>query len=158
MWCWHHIRENLNGLCPACRTPYNADPHAFSAVDRQEIIKRNREQRAVEKKAKKIEASQPMRSQSTPAAPVSSTNGIARQTSDPAPSKPAPGGSIDRRHLHNYRVVQRNLMYVTGLPSTCSSEEMLRRAEYFGAFFYQICAPLFPLSLLFSALFDSSDS
>jgi hypothetical protein len=36
MWCWHHIRENLNGLCPACRTPYNADPHAFSAVDRQE--------------------------------------------------------------------------------------------------------------------------
>lgn len=34
--CRHHIRENLNGLCPACRTPYNADPHAFSAVDRQE--------------------------------------------------------------------------------------------------------------------------
>lgn len=36
MWCWHHIKENLNGLCPACRTPYNSDPHAFSAVDRQE--------------------------------------------------------------------------------------------------------------------------
>ena len=36
--CRHHIRENLNGLCPACRTPYNADPHAFSAVDRQECV------------------------------------------------------------------------------------------------------------------------
>lgn len=36
MWCWHHIRENLNGLCPACRTPYKEDPHAFAAVDRQE--------------------------------------------------------------------------------------------------------------------------
>ena len=36
MWCWHHIRENLNGLCPNCRTPYNADPHAFSAVGRDE--------------------------------------------------------------------------------------------------------------------------
>lgn len=36
MWCWHHIRENLNGLCPACRTPYNADPHAFSAVNTEE--------------------------------------------------------------------------------------------------------------------------
>ncbi|RYG62320.1 hypothetical protein EON64_18020 [archaeon] len=36
MWCWHHIRENLNGLCPACRTPYSADPHAFAAVDRTE--------------------------------------------------------------------------------------------------------------------------
>ena len=24
MWCWHHIKDNLNGLCPACRTPYTA--------------------------------------------------------------------------------------------------------------------------------------
>lgn len=31
MWCWHHIKDNLNNLCPACRTPYQADPHAFSA-------------------------------------------------------------------------------------------------------------------------------
>ena len=38
MWCWHHIRENLNGLCPACRTPYNADPHLFSAVDLKEYL------------------------------------------------------------------------------------------------------------------------
>lgn len=36
MWCWHHIRENLNGLCPACRTPYKEDPHAFSAVNTEE--------------------------------------------------------------------------------------------------------------------------
>jgi hypothetical protein len=36
MWCWHHIRENLNGLCPACRVPYKEDPHAFAAVDRTE--------------------------------------------------------------------------------------------------------------------------
>jgi len=54
MWCWHHIRENLNGLCPACRTPYNADPHTFNAVDRQEIVKKNREQKKKEKLDKKV--------------------------------------------------------------------------------------------------------
>ena len=36
IWCWNHIRENLNGLCPACRTPYNSDPHAYTPVDHQE--------------------------------------------------------------------------------------------------------------------------
>jgi len=30
MWCWHHIRNETNALCPACRTPYADDPYAFS--------------------------------------------------------------------------------------------------------------------------------
>jgi CCR4-NOT transcription complex subunit 4 len=38
MWCWHHIKENLNGLCPACRKPYEDNPHEFAAVDRQEYV------------------------------------------------------------------------------------------------------------------------
>lgn len=41
---------------------------------------------------------------------------------------------VDRKHLHNYRVVQRNLLYVIGLPSTATSEEILRKAEYFGQY------------------------
>lgn len=41
---------------------------------------------------------------------------------------------IDRRHLHNYRVVQRNLVYVIGVPGSISSEEILKRAEYFGQY------------------------
>lgn len=102
MWCWHHIRENLNGLCPACRTPYNADPHAFNAIDRQEIVKKNREQKKKEKQEKKV--------------------------------TDKPGALIDRRHLHNYRVVQRNLVYVIGVPLSMASEEMLRKAEYLGQY------------------------
>lgn len=43
--------------------------------------------------------------------------------------------AVDRRHLHNYRVVQRNLVYVIGLPSSVAvSEEHLRRPEYFGQY------------------------
>merc|ERR1712232_400211 len=50
MWCWHRIRESESGLCPACRTPYGDDPHEFSAVDMEEVIKQNKEKAAAEKK------------------------------------------------------------------------------------------------------------
>jgi CCR4-NOT transcription complex subunit 4 len=40
----------------------------------------------------------------------------------------------DRKHLHNFRVVQRNLVYVLGLPLSASNEELLRKAEYFGQY------------------------
>mmetsp|Transcript_19490 Transcript_19490/g.22302 ORF Transcript_19490/g.22302 Transcript_19490/m.22302 type:complete len:777 (-) Transcript_19490:631-2961(-) len=50
MWCWHRIRESESGLCPACRTPYGDDPHEFSAVDVQEVLKANKEKAAAEKK------------------------------------------------------------------------------------------------------------
>ena len=108
MWCWHHIRENLNGLCPACRSPYQADPHAFSAVDRQEIVKTNRERKQKEKKEKK--------------------------TDKPTTTKPVIATVADRRHLHNYRVIQRNLVYVIGLPGHFANEDLLRKAEYFGQY------------------------
>ncbi|KAL9180359.1 hypothetical protein ACHAXT_008329 [Thalassiosira profunda] len=50
MWCWHRIKETESGLCPACRTPYGDDPHAFSAVDMEDVIKANKEKAAAEKK------------------------------------------------------------------------------------------------------------
>ena len=110
MWCWHHIRENLNGLCPACRTPYAEDPHAFSAVNADEIKAKNRERKMKEKQEK---------------------------LNTPGGKAPTRGGTsqvVDRRMLHNYRVVQRNLVYVIGIPSNASSEETLKRPEYFGQY------------------------
>ena len=50
MWCWHRIRESESGLCPACRTPYGDDPHEFSAVDMEEVVKANKEKAAAEKR------------------------------------------------------------------------------------------------------------
>ena len=56
MWCWHRIRseagENEKGLCPACRTPYGDDPHEFSALDLEDVIKANKEKVAAEKREK----------------------------------------------------------------------------------------------------------
>tara|TARA_B110000971_G_C19854635_1_gene428782 strand:- start:49 stop:291 length:243 start_codon:yes stop_codon:yes gene_type:complete len=50
MWCWHRIKENENGLCPACRHSYGDDPHEFSAIDVEDVIKANREKAAADKK------------------------------------------------------------------------------------------------------------
>lgn len=113
MWCWHHIRENLNGLCPACRTPYNADPHAFSAVDREEIVEKNRERKRKEKQERKV---------------------TDRPTTTSAAGKVATPAVVDRKHLHNYRVVQRNLVYAIGVPASAAHEELLRKPEYFGQY------------------------
>lgn len=41
---------------------------------------------------------------------------------------------VDRKHLHNYRVIQRNLVYVIGMPISASTEEVLRRPEYFSQY------------------------
>ena len=51
MWCWHHIKDNLNGLCPACRTPYTDDPHAFAAVDHKDVVKTKKEKKKEKEKA-----------------------------------------------------------------------------------------------------------
>jgi len=42
--------------------------------------------------------------------------------------------NLDRKHLHNYRVVQRNLVYVIGMPSNTASEDTVRSANYFGQY------------------------
>ena len=31
-FCWHRIRNEENGLCPACRKPYNETPAAYSPI------------------------------------------------------------------------------------------------------------------------------
>ena len=49
MWCWHRIKESESGLCPACRTPYGDDPHEFSAVDMEDVVKANKEKALAEK-------------------------------------------------------------------------------------------------------------
>ena len=50
LWCWHHIKDNLNGLCPQCRTPYSDEPFAFSPVEMGAAV---REQRAEQRRQEK---------------------------------------------------------------------------------------------------------
>ena len=54
IWCWHKIRKIENGLCPACRTPYGEDPHQFTALDVEEVLRANKEAQAAAKREKQI--------------------------------------------------------------------------------------------------------
>ena len=33
LFCYHHVKDDLNGLCPACRTPYDEANITFASRD-----------------------------------------------------------------------------------------------------------------------------
>uniref|UniRef100_A0A7S3L167 RING-type domain-containing protein n=1 Tax=Amphora coffeiformis TaxID=265554 RepID=A0A7S3L167_9STRA len=108
MWCWHRIRETESGLCPACRTPYGEDPHQFSAVDVEEVLKANKEKEAAAKRQRQQQ-----------------------QTEDGVDAMAVPQ---DRTQLANMRVIRRNLVYAVGLPPHIATEENLRKPDFFGQY------------------------
>mmetsp|Transcript_7163 Transcript_7163/g.20800 ORF Transcript_7163/g.20800 Transcript_7163/m.20800 type:complete len:814 (+) Transcript_7163:127-2568(+) len=122
MWCWHRIRESESGLCPACRTPYGDDPHEFSAVDVEDVLKANKEKEAA---AKKERDRQRQQSEGY----ISEVEGLAggRQVGQMEIPK-------DRTQLANMRVIRRNLVYAVGLPPNIATEDQLRKPEYFGQY------------------------
>ncbi|KAI9306116.1 hypothetical protein BJ944DRAFT_160490 [Cunninghamella echinulata] len=96
-FCWHHIKENLNGRCPACRREYSDQMVEFQPISADEISRIKREKKEKERQQKDMEA-------------------------------------VNRRHLANMRVVQKNLVYVIGLHPKYATEEIIRSNDYFGQF------------------------
>eukprot|EP00063_Salmo_salar_P089499 XP_014064334.1 PREDICTED: CCR4-NOT transcription complex subunit 4-like [Salmo salar] len=56
-FCWHRIRTDENGLCPACRKPYPEDPAVYNPLSAEELqrIKNEKKAKQVEKKQKTTE-------------------------------------------------------------------------------------------------------
>ncbi|KAJ3612441.1 hypothetical protein NHX12_020717 [Muraenolepis orangiensis] len=56
-FCWHRIRTDENGLCPACRKPYPEDPAVYKPLSQEELqkIKSEKKQRQSEKRQKLTE-------------------------------------------------------------------------------------------------------
>ena len=90
-FCWNHIKEDLNALCPACRRQYCNENVEFKPVSPEELakIKSSKKKKEREKKETDIAA---------------------------------------RKQLANVRVVQKNLVYVLGLPGRLATEEILKSA------------------------------
>lgn len=96
-FCWHRIRTDENGLCPACRKAYPEDPAGFKPLSQEEVARLKAEKRLKDQQRKqKI--------------------------------------TENRKHLANVRVVQRNLVFVVGLPVRLADAETLKKHEYFGKF------------------------
>eukprot|EP00303_Exanthemachrysis_gayraliae_P002279 CAMPEP_0206007168 /NCGR_PEP_ID=MMETSP1464-20131121/5603_1 /ASSEMBLY_ACC=CAM_ASM_001124 /TAXON_ID=119497 /ORGANISM="Exanthemachrysis gayraliae, Strain RCC1523" /LENGTH=612 /DNA_ID=CAMNT_0053380659 /DNA_START=57 /DNA_END=1896 /DNA_ORIENTATION=- len=107
LWCYHHIRDNLNGQCPACRRPYE---DAHFTVDPSEIAKLASEKKQRDKQEKRL------------------------RVRDGGDARPKPAAPLPREQLGNVRVIQRTLVYVVGLSPRIAREDVLRRPEFFGQF------------------------
>ena len=144
LWCYHHIKDNLNGKCPACRAPYDEENLTFIPLDPEDLAKKREDEAREKDKLRKVAGVDGGGS-------VGSKTGLIRRSpSDPA----APGagskaerqdsGSLSllaredipqsRRHLANVRVMQRNLVYIIGLSLGVAKEDTLRSKVFFGRF------------------------
>ncbi|KAI8896056.1 hypothetical protein BC833DRAFT_599074 [Globomyces pollinis-pini] len=105
-FCWNHIKEDLNALCPACRRPYLDENIEFKPVSPEEF--------AQIKNAKKRQQKE-------------------RKEQDMAAKKLLANTKFNVGNP-NVRVVQKNLVYVLGLPLNLATDEILRSHDYFGQY------------------------
>lgn len=113
-FCWHKIREDGNQRCPACRKVYNEEEAEFTPVPQEEINRMRQKKRAIKETR---EAAAAAELDMSPAG-VALTNEIVNS----------------RRHLCEFRVVQRNLVYVIGISAKIAHEHILKEQEFFGQF------------------------
>ncbi|CZT45825.1 related to MOT2-transcriptional repressor [Rhynchosporium secalis] len=109
-FCFNNIKTNMNGLCPACRRPYDEKTIEWKVVTPEEValFKAN-----VQKNAKKKQEQRQKEAQK-------------REVE-----------SLNRKHLSGLRVVQKNLVYVVGLSPNIAEKEILetlRGDKYFGQY------------------------
>ncbi|KAK0856215.1 transcriptional repressor general negative regulator of transcription subunit 4 [Friedmanniomyces endolithicus] len=109
-FCWNNIKNQMNGLCPACRRPYEDKNVQFQAITPEEMVaykarqaqRQKRSQAALQKEKQKAEADH-----------------------------------LSRKHLAGMRVVQKNLVYVTGLSPSSQEDQLLqtlRGEQFFGQY------------------------
>ncbi|KAF2734281.1 hypothetical protein EJ04DRAFT_249008 [Polyplosphaeria fusca] len=109
-FCFNNIRTTMNGLCPACRRPYDESTIEWKTVSPEEMAKHKQQQAQKQKKSAAVKQKEAQR---------------------------AEADSLSRKHLSGLRVVQKNLVYVTGLIPTTREDrllEILRGPEYFGQY------------------------
>ncbi|KAJ4295401.1 transcriptional repressor general negative regulator of transcription subunit 4 [Kalmusia sp. IMI 367209] len=109
-FCFNNIKTTMNGLCPACRRPYDESTIEFKNITPEEMAKHKQQ---IAQKAKK--------------------NAQIRQKE----AQKAEADSLSRKHLAGLRVVQKNLVYVTGLTPTIREDRLLdtlRGTDYFGQY------------------------
>ncbi|TPX14645.1 uncharacterized protein E0L32_005337 [Thyridium curvatum] len=110
-FCFNNIKNTMNGLCPACRRPYDEKTIQWKVVTADEVaefranIQKNQKKRAAEQRQKEVQKRESEKE--------------------------------NRKNLVGVRVVQKNLVYVTGLTPTVREDELLktlRKPEFFGQY------------------------
>ncbi|XP_020579590.1 uncharacterized protein LOC110024146 [Phalaenopsis equestris] len=104
VWCWHHIMEMAEKEKTEGRCPACRTPY-----DKERIV-------GMSVNCERL---------------VAEMNGGRRHRSQKGKSKVS---AEARKHLSTVRVVQRNLVYIIGLPADLCDESLLERKEYFGQY------------------------
>eukprot|EP00916_Digyalum_oweni_P005242 GHVL01009203.1.p1 GENE.GHVL01009203.1~~GHVL01009203.1.p1 ORF type:complete len:594 (-),score=72.10 GHVL01009203.1:253-2034(-) len=146
LWCVHRIMERFNGLCPACREVYSKDnfrqdDHPTRSTESTDEIAHDPNSNDVNPHMVPMpEANIKNKPNSIQNASYSSSSSydamISRRSALPPPTQenervsPPPNAS----KLAHIRVIQRNLLYLIGLPSSIAKSEILKKPEYFGQY------------------------
>eukprot|EP00397_Hematodinium_sp_SG-2012_P002146 GEMP01002152.1.p1 GENE.GEMP01002152.1~~GEMP01002152.1.p1 ORF type:complete len:1074 (+),score=335.57 GEMP01002152.1:101-3322(+) len=122
LWCVHHIREQMNGTCPACRQEYLDENFITDETIKEEALNKAKEK---EKEAKE-------------AALKAEQEAAAAAAAGKGPSKADREKQRKKREklseLATVRIVQRNVIYVMGIAPSIAKAEVLRRPEFFGQY------------------------
>ena len=108
-FCYNNIRQNpeLNGRCPGCRRPYDDESVEYRTISPEEYKVQQLKKEKREREKKQREKEK-------------------KETE-----------MANKKHLAGLRVVQKNLVYVTGLNPPCAPEDLhsvLRSDKYFGQY------------------------
>ncbi|OJA21540.1 hypothetical protein AZE42_01811 [Rhizopogon vesiculosus] len=55
-FCWHHIKQNLNGRCPACRREYTDDTVQFKPIAKEDHKRLTQQKKQRERERKELDA------------------------------------------------------------------------------------------------------
>ncbi|KAA8492195.1 CCR4-NOT transcription complex subunit 4 [Porphyridium purpureum] len=114
LWCLHHIREQLNGKCPACRTPYAEEKFVKAEIDPEDAKRAARERAEAKRERERKVRLQRLEKEREEAS--------------------AQAQALPKLILKQARILCKSLVYVNGLSPTLAREEVLRRHELFGRF------------------------
>jgi len=109
-FCFNSIKNEMNNACPACRRPYNDKDVQYKAITPEEIAAYKSRQAQKQKKTQATLAKEKQKAEAE---------------------------HLSRKHLAGMRVVQKNLVYVTGLSPTTQEDQLLatlRGDQYFGQY------------------------
>ena len=117
-FCWHRIRTDENELCPACRKAYPENPADFKPLTQEQVTFL-------------IILIVVLSNYDIGNCPqISALKAEKRQRDQQRKQKI----TENRKHLANVRVVQKNLVFVVGLPPRLADAEILKKHEYFGKY------------------------
>ncbi|KAK2197318.1 bifunctional NOT4 [Babesia duncani] len=112
LWCLHYIRNTMGNKCPACRRDYDEENIKYKSKPRSAAGGTCSTRPSGEAKKK-----------------LSGEKDATTREGKPQVVDPSQAES-----LKDVRVIQRNLVYVVGIPARFAKKEVLRRQEYFGQY------------------------